>query len=89
MGREKSSGKLYYGKPHLVYMQCSYAMQNDNMQLQCRPTKSLQVPSVLIVLIACTGYVFCGTLINLGKLNNLDWNRVTIYCPTVQVQPCY
>ena len=23
---EKGSGKLYYGKPHLVYMQCSYAM---------------------------------------------------------------
>ena len=25
-GREKGSGKLYYGRPHLVYMQCSYAM---------------------------------------------------------------
>ena len=25
-GREKGSGKLYYSKPHLVYMQCSYAM---------------------------------------------------------------
>ena len=26
IGREKASGKLYYGKPHLVYMQCRYAM---------------------------------------------------------------
>ena len=24
-GREKGSGKLYYGKPCLVYMQCSYS----------------------------------------------------------------
>ena len=26
IGREKAFGKLYYGKPHLVYMQCSYAI---------------------------------------------------------------
>ena len=25
MGWEKGSGKLHYGKPRLVYMQCSYA----------------------------------------------------------------
>ena len=25
-GRKKGPGKLYYGKPRLVYMQCSYAM---------------------------------------------------------------
>ena len=26
IGQEKGSEKLYYGKPHLVYMQCIYAM---------------------------------------------------------------
>ena len=25
MGRKRGPGKLYYGKPRLVYMQCSYA----------------------------------------------------------------
>ena len=26
MGRKRGPGKLYYSKPRLVYMQCSYAM---------------------------------------------------------------
>ena len=26
-GRKKGPGKLYYGKPCLVYMQCNYALQ--------------------------------------------------------------
>ena len=58
-GREKGPGKLYYGKPRLVYMQCIQQCNANEcrtptcmyncMQL-CRPTISLQVQSVLTVL---------------------------------------
>ena len=52
-GMEKGSGKLYYGKPRLVYMHCSYAnaeRQHATVAVQTRPTISLQVQSVLTVL---------------------------------------
>ena len=41
----------------------SYAML---LQLQCRPTISLWVQSVLTVLSAHIGYVFCGSLLKLS-----------------------
>ena len=53
-GQKKGPGKLYYSKPRLAYMQYSYAMlMNAERQHQLqlyRPTISLQVLSVLIVL---------------------------------------
>ena len=64
MGLEKGSGKLYYAKPRLVYMQCSYAMlanaerqQATAVQTTVHTTISLQVQSVLTVLRAHRVYV--------------------------------
>ena len=45
------------------------------MYLQCRPTISLQVQSVLTVLIVHTGYVFYGTLVTTHDIDVLSLHR--------------
>ena len=42
-GREKGSGKLHYGKPHLVYMQYSHAML---MNAECQHATAMQTYNI-------------------------------------------
>ena len=52
-GQEKGSGKLYYSKPHLVYMHCSYAMLTNAERQHATAVqtyKSRQIQSVMTVL---------------------------------------
>ena len=67
-GQEKASGKLYYGKPCLVYMQCSYAMR-ANADCQCA-TAVADIQSVLTVLRA---HRVCVLWNSSYKINHQQW----------------
>ena len=66
IGREKGSGKLYYRKPHLVYMQCSYAMLINAERQHDTAVQTYNIATGTV----CTDstsvhadYVFCGTIV--------------------------
>ena len=78
-GRKKGSGKLYYSKPHLVYIQCTMQLCNAN---ECRtPTyycsADLQYRYRYSLYWQClehTGYMFYGILVLITYSNRGVFN---------------
>ena len=72
-GRKKGPGKLYYSKPHFVYMQCSYAMlttaERQQVNCSCADLQYCYRYSLYWQCLERTGYVFCGTLVLKGSLS--------------------
>ena len=54
-GMEEGFQKLYYGKPLLVYMQCSYEMLAN---AECQHATAVQTYNI-----GAQGRWFCGTLV--------------------------
>ena len=57
------TGKLYYGKHHLGYMQCSYANTNEYAECQLVTTVQTYMYNIATGISVHTQYMFCGTIV--------------------------
>ena len=71
IGRKNGSGKLYYSKPHLVYMQCSYAML---MNTERQHDTAVQTYNIATSTVWTEQYLVCTRIVC------VLWNSIVVSC---------